>query len=141
MPPVVAVTFQPDQPRFAANCNVAARNILSNVQPDVLLFLNQDVYAVPELHRGVGIRLLSAFDDPKVGIVGARLLFPDGGVQNAGGTFDQFAQPVHRCLAGRISSTTDQAPREVEWTTGAALATRARVWAERRLRRGVPKLF
>lgn len=132
VPPAVAVTFRNEQNLgFAGNCNAGGRNVLNNVQPDVLLFLNQDVYAVPELSQGWDTALLSAFDDPAVGIVGARLLFPDGKVQNAGGTFDQFAQPVHRCLGwSNLDYHEIATPREVEWTTGAALAVRASVWAE-----------
>lgn len=112
---------------FAGNCNAGAHAAIPSIyQPDVLLFCNQDVQASPDWSQGWDTALLSAFADPSVGIVGARLLFPDGSVQNAGGVFDQFAQPMHRCLGWRNAHAAQcSTPCEIEWTTAAALAIRA----------------
>ena len=125
-PEVASVARNATNGGFACNCNNGAATVLDERAADVLLFCNQDVTAHPQWSQGWDAALLSAFADPTVGIVGARLLFPDGSVQNAGGVFDQFAQPVHRCLGwsnphmGAASQAAD-----VEWTTGAALAVRA----------------
>ncbi len=106
---------------FPGNCNAGA----SRAQEEILLFVNQDVFAVPHLNVGWDTALLMAFDDPQVGIVGARLLFPDGSIQSAGGFFDAKCQPFHRCIG---YSNPDYAevntPMTVQWVTGAALAIR-----------------
>lgn len=125
-PEVASVARNARNVGFAANCNAGAAQVLDERAADVLLFCNQDVFAVPEWSQGWDTALLNAFADPTVGIVGARLLFPDGSVQNAGGVFDQFAQPVHRCLGWsnpRVGAPSEAA--DVDWTTGAALAVRA----------------
>lgn len=116
---------------FAANCNLGAREVMAVYQPDVLFFVNQDVYAVEEWSGGWDDALLSAFDDATVGIVGARLLFPNGSIQNAGGDFDQLGQPVHRCLGWTNPRHPECNMRQaVEWTTGAALAIRSDVFMQ-----------
>lgn len=106
---------------FAGNCNAGARR----AGGDVLLFVNQDVYGVPEWSAGWDEALRAAFLDPQVGIVGARLLFPDGRIQSAGGLYDAKAQPYHRCLGWKDPRywETNEA-RAVDWVTGAALAVR-----------------
>jgi GT2 family glycosyltransferase len=77
--------------------------------------------------------LLSAFDDPTVGIVGARLLFPDNRIQNAGGVFDALSQPTHRCLGWSNPHHAECSTRqEVQWTTGAALAIRTSLFVQLR---------
>lgn len=128
-PEIASVARNAHNGGFAANCNAGAATVLDERAADVLLFCNQDVSADPQWSQGWDAALLNAFADPTVGIVGARLLFPNGSVQNAGGVFDQLAQPVHRCLgwtnphAGLCST-----PCDVDWTTGAALAVRADVF-------------
>lgn len=106
---------------FAGNCNAGA----ARAHGDVLFFVNQDVYGVPEWSPGWDAALLSAFDDPQVGIVGARLLFPNGCIQSAGGLYDAKKQPYHRCL-GYSNPLCDETntPEPVAWVTGAALAIR-----------------
>jgi GT2 family glycosyltransferase len=106
---------------FAGNCNAGAKRAAG----DVLLFVNQDVYGVPEFSHGWDEALRAAFTDPRVGIVGARLLFPDGRIQSAGGLFDAKAQPYHRCLGYKNPQYWEVGEeRTVEWVTGAALAIR-----------------
>lgn len=106
---------------FAGNCNAGAQR----AEGDILCFINQDVYATPEYSNGWATALLNAFADPQVGIVGARLLFPDGKVQSVGGHFDMLGNPYHRCL-GYSNLNYDEIcePREVDWVTGACLAIR-----------------
>lgn len=61
---------------FAKACNQGARAATS----DVLVFLNTDT----EPHPGWLPPAIAALDDPSVGAVGMKLLFPDGTVQHAG---------------------------------------------------------
>lgn len=132
IPREVASTLRNEQNLgFAANANAGVWNAIQLYQPDVILMLNQDVYAVSEWSQGWDRALLAAFDDPTVGVVGARLLFSNGSIQSVGGEFDQLCQPVHRCLGWSNPRHPDcSTRREVEWATGAALAVRANLFAE-----------
>lgn len=112
---------------FPGNCNAGARR----AKGDVLFFVNQDVSAIEVdmdgrvYSPGWDIALAEAFNDPQVGIVGAKLVFPDFRVQNAGGQYDAHCQPFHIGLGysnHRYWET--NTPRAVSWTTGAALAIR-----------------
>lgn len=108
---------------FAANCNAGAREAIARYAPDVLFFCNQDVQGVWDWSHGWDTALLQAFDGEQVGVVGARLLFPSGQIQNAGGVFDNLSQPAHRCLGWSNPNAAEcSTPRDVEWTTGAAIA-------------------
>lgn len=122
---VASVQRNPDNLGFAGNCNAGARR----AHGDILFFVNQDVYAVAEWSKGWNDALLAAFADERVGLVGARLLFPNGALQNAGGLFDARCQPFHRCL-GYSNPCADETNvgQPVQWTTGAALAIRHSVF-------------
>jgi len=110
---------------FGQNCNAAAQR----AGGDVLFFVNQDVYGVYGWSEGWDAALAQAFTNEDVGIVGARLLFPDGKVQNAGGAFDARMQPFHRYLGYANPHVPEVATcGMVEWTTGAALAIRRDVF-------------
>lgn len=69
---------------FTASANRGA----ARSSADVIFFVNHDVFAVWGWSASWDAAILSAFDDPRVGVVGARLLFPHGEVQSAGGGFD-----------------------------------------------------
>lgn len=114
---------------FAGNCNLGGFEAIQQYQPDILLFCNQDVYATNERSRGWDAALLAAFDDPGVGIVAPRLLFPTGQIQSVGGVFDTYGQPVHRCLNWTNPRALDTA-EDVMWATGAALAVRVGLFAQ-----------
>lgn len=129
IPPEVATVWRnAENQGFGVNCNLGARWVGEwyKPKPDILFFVNQDVYGVPEFSQGWDDALRQAFDsDPSVGIVGARLLFPDGAIQNMGGDFDRLGQPAHRMLGFRNpQSPMTNRGGVVDWTTGAALAIR-----------------
>ena len=106
---------------FGQNCNAGA----ARASGDVFMFINQDAYGVPGWSEGWDSAILSAFADGRVGVVGARLLFPNGAIQNAGGAFDARRQPYHLGLGYSNPHCEEVSlPREVSWTTGAALAVR-----------------
>jgi GT2 family glycosyltransferase len=110
---------------FGGNCNAGA----ARANGDILLFFNQDCYAVPELSKGWDTELLKVFDNPLVGVAGVKLLFPTGAIQHAGIWFDGHCQPFHRYLGyqDRDYAPANQ-PEEVPAVTGAALAVRADVF-------------
>lgn len=112
---------------FAANCNAAAQR----AKGDVLFFVNQDVYAAPEISMGWDVALMKAFTLPKVGAVCPLLQFPDGTVQSAGGSFDVRSQPFHRHFGfSNAYASVVNTPTAVSWATGAALAVLAGVFNE-----------
>lgn len=96
---------------FAENCNKGA----ADATEDFLIFLNDDTLP----HVGWLQPLLDAFSDPEVGIVGARLLYPDGRIQHAGVWFDapDGVLTAHNELQ-------DLESRDVDAVTGACLAIR-----------------
>jgi GT2 family glycosyltransferase len=107
---------------FAGNVNAGAKR----AQGDILFFVNQDVFAIPNGSFGWAQALERAFEDATVGIVGARLLFPGShAIQSAGGLFDGRCAPYHRCL-GYSNPYYDEVNTrmDVSWVTGAALAIR-----------------
>lgn len=87
-----------------------------------LLFMNSDV--IP-LAPGWLAAMLAPIGDPDVGIVGAQLLFPEGGVQHAGMDFrflDRFGIWSNQHPgAGLPPMPDDAAPRDVPSVTGACL--------------------
>ena len=128
VPLCAAITYRNEYNRgFPGNCNEGAKH----AQADVLFFVNQDVYAVPQFSRGWDTALLNVFDDPQVGVVGARLLFPNGTIQSVGGLFDGKGHPFHRCLGySNLAYPGVALPKEVRWTTGAAFAVRRSLWEQ-----------
>lgn len=121
------VIRRPENGGFGANCNTGA----SFAEGDIIFFCNQDILAVgldadgQPLSQGWDIHLVNAFADPCVGVVGAKLLFPDGRIQNAGGLFDGRLNPFHRGLGYSNHRYAEvNTPEYVSWSTAAALAVR-----------------
>lgn len=111
---------------FSANCNAGAKR----ASGDILVFCNQDIEA-NQYSRGWDAPLRAAFADASVGIVGARLLFPNGHIQSAGGIYDAHLQPHHRCLGySNIEHWEVNTPEAVSWVTGAFLAIRREVFEQ-----------
>lgn len=117
---------------FAGNVNAAA----SRAKGDFILILNQDTRAIPLLSDAEIVQqlirpgwldaMLAVFDQyPDAGIVGPRLVFPNGAVQSVGGFFGADKGPYHDALGWsnpldrRISTTC-----KVSWITGAAMLIR-----------------
>ena len=96
---------------FAQNCNKGAEGATE----DILIFLNDDTLP----HVGWLQPLLDTFSDPEVGIVGARLLYPDGRIQHAGVYFDA---PGGVLTAHNILEDIESV--DVDAVTGACLAIR-----------------
>ena len=111
---------------FAANCNKGA----ARARGDILCFCNQDIEA-NAYSVGWDTAIRAAFEDASVGIVGPKLLFPDGKIQSAGGIYDGHLQPHHRCIGySDITHWEVNTPEYVAWVTGAFLAIRRDVFQQ-----------
>ncbi|MCJ2080627.1 glycosyltransferase [Methylobacterium sp. J-090] len=110
---------------FGPACNAGAA--LAHGQR--LLFLNPDVDLMPGALRAL-LDTFSEFD--AVGIVGARLVFPGGLLQEAGANFHDDAQTTHpygRGLADPFASEASFA-REVGYVSGAVLMIEAALFRQ-----------
>lgn len=102
----------------------------SNVSGGILLFANNDIEM---LSNGWDYRLRHLLAHTDVGVVGARLLYPDGTLQHSGVVMGGISgRPIHE---GRGVSPNDGGPlnrwkrsREVAAVTGAFLAVRQDVF-------------
>jgi GT2 family glycosyltransferase len=103
---------------FSRACNAGA----AAAQGEFILFLNNDTLPEP----GWLEALCDVFrEHPRAGIVGAKLLYPDGTVQHAGVsiTVDRFA---HHLYAGfRSDHPAVNRPRRMRAVTGACMLVRA----------------
>lgn len=97
-----------------------------------ILLLNSDCILRP----GAIPAMLAEFDDPKVGVVGAKLLFGDnrwgksGKVQHAGIARNVAGQLVHVNLGWDSDNPKVNERREMQIVTGACLMTRRDVWGK-----------
>lgn len=106
---------------FAGGCNLG----VARGAADVVVLVNPDV----ELRAGFVRALVRALDDTTVGVVGAKLLYPDGArLQHAGGTLDlPLGLTAHRGYDEPDSSEYAEAA-DLTYVTGAALAARRDLW-------------
>ena len=124
--PLFSVIRNEENLGFARACNQGA----AAARAPVVVFLNNDVLARP----GWLPALLAPFEhDPTVGIVGARLLFPDGSLQHAGivigtGVADGRLQGAHRFYQMPGDTPEALVAGEVQAVTGAVLAIRREAW-------------
>ena len=110
---------------FSAMNNAGAR--VSSGQ--VLVFLNDDVEPI---EAGWLNHLLAETQRPAVGVVGAKLLYPNGAIQHAGialGMRDGTGHPGRGTLGSALWPWADQ-KRNVSAVTGACLAVRRGVFDE-----------
>ena len=113
--PTVRLLREPINLGFAGGCN---RGIAA-AQGDVIILLNQDAFVQP----GWLAALLQALAAPQVGVVGCKILYPDGKtIQHAGGWMEWPLALGHHHGDGELDQGQWDQTREVEWVTGAALA-------------------
>lgn len=106
----------------------------------LVLILNSDV----EMKPGALAAMVAEFDNPKVGVVGPKLLFPEdstdptrpaGRVQHAGLAVNFRGKIIHPNIGWSADHPTVNRHRNCQAVTGACLMTRREVWG------GVYKMY
>jgi O-antigen biosynthesis protein len=91
---------------------------LHQAHGDILVLMNQDVVAQPHWLEPIHQRFAS---EPSIGVVGSKLLYPDGRVQHAGG---HLLEPAWE----GIHYTNDSPTNRIDFVTGAVFAIRRSCW-------------
>ncbi len=118
----IDVAFTARNRGFAGACNLGA----AIARADTLLFLNADTEALPDAI----VAMLEALDDPTIGIVGAKLLYPEGGIQHGGLILDRDFNFRHAHWMRPDKLSDSDVPRDYPVVTGAAFAVRAHEFRE-----------
>jgi GT2 family glycosyltransferase len=127
---------------FSAAANHGLREALGRGEHDLFLVLNDDTRVYP----GALAALCQSFDDdPRLGIGGANLRFPDGTAQWSGGSQPNLrwllalasgiprlleTLPMYRQHYPVVPRSKDDLPLRMDWVTGAALTARRQVLEE-----------
>ena len=115
--PQVELVELPDNKGFAGGASVG----LFMAQGDILATVNPDVRLDPGWMRAVALTLAR----PDVGIVGSRILYPDGRtIQHAGGIVHYPLATTDHIGRGEIDRGQYNLEKPVSFVTGAALAMR-----------------
>jgi GT2 family glycosyltransferase len=108
---------------FAGGCNLA----VTRTEGEIVVLINPDLQPRPGFLQA----LLAPLSDSTIGVVGAKLLYPDGmTIQHAGGQIQQPVLLAQHDGYGTNDQGQHETPREVEFVTGAALAIRRATWNE-----------
>jgi spore maturation protein CgeB len=112
--PVIQVLHMGENLGFARACNAGA----ARARGKYVVFLNNDT-----LPRAgwLAAMVAAAETDPQVGVVGSRLLYPDGTIQHAGLGFSADFEPIHLHQGVPGDSPAVSADRDCEAVTGACL--------------------
>lgn len=129
--PDVALLTNSTNLGFARGNNVGIRALLSGTVPgipfvpDVIVLLNQDTEVTPDWLQ----QLVAPFArDQQIGIVGCKLVFPDGTLQHVGGTVEwPLATGVHHGTGEADMGQGDQETTP-DYVAAAATAVHRRVW-------------
>ena len=106
---------------FAAGCNQAA----SIARAPLLVFLNDD----STVDNGCIDALIRAVsDDPEIGAVGARIVWVDGTLQEAGSVLWRDGSTSHVGEGLPPGSDAYQEPRDVDWASANGLLVTRRAW-------------
>jgi GT2 family glycosyltransferase len=111
--PNLRLVNQPENLGFLRNCNVAA----TEARGRRLVFLNNDVQVTPDWLTG----LMRALDEPGVGAVGPRVVYPSGALQEAGVRIMREGSVEMIGLNDLPESPRWSYPRDVDYVSGACL--------------------
>lgn len=107
---------------FLKNCNAAARC----ARGEYLLFLNNDTV----VQRGwLDILVGTADRNPEVGIVGPKVIYPDGRLQDAGGIVFADGTTANYGRGGDPAAAAFNVARDVDYISGCCLLVRRELWS------------
>lgn len=109
--------------RFLKNCNNAA----NHAKGKYILFLNNDTQ-VQEDWLNPLIRLIES--DSQIGMVGSKLVYPDGKLQEAGGIFWSDGSAWNYGNKSNTEEPEYNYVKEVDYISGAAIMLPSRLWKE-----------
>jgi GT2 family glycosyltransferase/glycosyltransferase involved in cell wall biosynthesis len=108
---------------FLRNCNNAAKQ----AKGDYIVFLNNDTL----VKKDWLIELLNVFENfDKVGLVGSKLVYPNGKLQEAGGIIWQDGSGWNYGNQDHADKPEYNYVKEVDYISGAAIMIDARLWEE-----------
>ena len=120
-----------DNPHAPFNYSRLVNAALPHIETPLILHLNNDVNA---LEPGWLEALVGWFADPEVGVVGAKLIYPDRTLNHTGiiiGTHGGLADtPFARADPASVPLVWHEAAREVSAVTGACLLTRTEIYRQ-----------
>jgi len=113
------VVFNPTNRGYAGGCNDGIDEVRA-LYPDAdILITNNDMELYPECIEELYKAAYSGSIKAKVGVLGGRLLFPDGRIQHGGALLNVYGWGQHK-LAGAIDKEfVETVPEEQEYVTGA----------------------
>jgi FkbM family methyltransferase len=106
---------------FLGNCNAAA----AEARGEALLFLNNDTIVLPGWLTEL-VRVLR--EEPSAAIVGSKLLYPDGTIQETGGVLFTDATAGNLGRGKPRHDPLFSFDREVDYATGASILVRRSFW-------------
>lgn len=118
----VTIVRNPLNTGFLDSCNRGA----AAARGDYLMFLNNDT----TVQDGSIDELLDSFGRPGVGLVGAKLVFPDGRLQEAGGIVFRDGSAMNYGRGGDPARSEYNYVRSVDYCSGAAIMLPKSVWDE-----------
>jgi GT2 family glycosyltransferase/glycosyltransferase involved in cell wall biosynthesis len=112
--PGIRLEPTPENRGFVDACNHGA----ARARGELVLFLNNDTRVRP---GAVDAMVAARRRDPTVGVVGAKLLFPDGAVQEAGGLLFRDGSAANYGRGGTANRPEVSYTRAADFVSGAAL--------------------
>ena len=109
--------------RFLLNCNNAAKE----AKGKYILFLNNDTQVMENWLQPL-ITLIESKDD--IGMVGSKLIYPDGRLQEAGGIVWKDASAWNYGHLGDPTKPEYNYVKEVDYISGAAIMIRSTLWKQ-----------
>jgi GT2 family glycosyltransferase len=119
--PGLRVVRQENNLGFLGNCNAAA----AKARGEALLFLNNDTIVLPGWLTEL-VRVMR--EEPSAAIVGSKLIYPDGTIQDAGGVIFSDASAANLGRGKLRSDAAFRSDREVDYATGASILVRGSFW-------------
>lgn len=119
----IYVSKTPENLRFLRNCNLAAKQ----ARGKYILFLNNDTQVQKKWLSSL-VDLIER--DEKIGMVGSKLLYPDGTLQEAGGIIWENGNAWNYGNGQSPNKPEFNYVKEVDYISGAAIMIRAELWKE-----------